>query len=240
MPINLGGNELSSLGVKLLNDTSLLKSDLLALWDPGLISSYPGSGTSWSNWVANNRNWTLTNGPTFSTAGGGSFVFDGSNDYAAYDQGVGSAWTLNTPFTVNFWIRTSSTSDMGLMSHYSGGPVNSGMFVSSGKLAYAYYNGDWRYNYSTGSFVNTNNWVMVTYAAPASSSGTIVTYVNGIADWSFTVTGGHFQSNIGSIGILWGFSPFNGSISQVSTYSIQHSASQVLQNYNSTRQRYGV
>lgn len=238
MPLNLGGNEINSLGTKLLNDTTIIKSNLIAVWDPGLISSYPGSGTNWDNWVANNRNWSLTNGPTFSTAGGGSIVFDGSNDYAAYRDG--GAWTLNVPYTVNFWIRTNSTNEMGLMSHYSGGPVNAGMFINSGKLAYAYYNGDWRYNYSTGTAVNTNNWVMVTYAAPAAFNGTIVTYVNGIADWSFTVAGGQYGLNIGSIGILWGFAPFNGNIAQVTAYDTQHSASQVLQNYNSTRQRYGV
>jgi hypothetical protein len=238
MPVNLSGNELNSLGTKLLNDTTLLKSNLIAVWDPGLTSSYPGSGTNWDNWVANNRNWSLTNGPTFSTAGGGSIVFDGSNDYAAYRDG--GSWTLGTPFTVNFWIRTSSASDMGLMSHYSGGPVNSGMWISGGKLAYAYYNGDWRYNFSTGTAVNTGNWVMVTYASPSASNGTIVTYVNGIADWSFTVTGGHSSSNIGSLGILWGFAYFNGSMAQVTAYDVQHSATQVLQNFNSTRQRFGV
>jgi len=237
MPLNLGGNEINSLGTKLLNDTTLLKSNLIAVWDPGLISSYSGTGTNWDNWVANNRNWSLTNGPTFSTAGGGSIVFDGSNDYAAYRDG--GSWTLSTPFTVNFWIKTSS-SDGGLMSHYSGGPVNAGIFLSSGKLAYAYYNGDWRYNYSTGTAVNTNNWTMVTLAAPASSSGTIVTYVNGISDWSFTVAGGQFGFVVGSIGILWGFNYFNGNIAQVTAYDTQHSASQVLQNFNSTRQRYGV
>jgi hypothetical protein len=237
MPIDLGGNEINSIGAKLLNDTTLLKSDLFALWDPGLTSSYPGSGTNWDNWVANNRNWSLTNGPTFSTAGGGSIVFDGSNDYAAYRDG--SSFTISPPYTINFWIKTSSASG-GLMSHYSGGPVNNGMFLDSGKLANAYYNGDWRYNYSTGTAVNTNNWVMVTYAAPAASNGSIVTYVNGISDWSFTVTGGQFGLNIGSIGILWGFNYFNGNIAQVSAYSVQHSATQVLQNYNSTRQRYGV
>lgn len=238
MPINLGGNEINSVGTRLLNDTSLIKTNLIGLFDPGLISSYPGSGTNWDNWVANNRNWSLTNGPTFSTDGGGSIVFDGSNDYAAYRDG--GSFSLGNPYTVNFWIKTSSASGMGLMSHYSGGPVNAGMWMDSGKLAYAYYNGDWRYNYSTGSFVNTNNWVMVTFAAPSASNGAIVTYVNGIQDWSFTVTGGQYGLNIGSIGILWGFNYFNGKIAQVSMYEGQHSATQVLQNYNSTRQRYGV
>ena len=238
MPVNLGGNEVNSLGVKLLNDTSLINTNLYNLWDFGLPSSYPGTGTTLNTFTTTGMYWNLTNGPTYSTAGGGSLIFDGSNDYLAY--GNAGSWTLGIPYTVNFWIKTTSTSGMGLMSHYSGGPVNSGMFLDSGKLAYAYYNGDWRYYYSTGTSVNTGNWVMVTYAASASSGGSIVTYVNGIADWSFTVAGGHGGSNIGSLGILWGFSYFDGSMAQVSHYTVQHSASQVLQNFNATRQRFGV
>jgi hypothetical protein len=238
MPLNLGGNELNSLGVKLLNDTNLINTNLYNLWDFGLPSSYTETGTVLNTFTTTGMYWNLTNGPTYSTLGGGSLLFDGSNDYLAY--GNAAFWSLGTPFTVNFWIRTTGAGQMGLMSHYSGGPVNSGMFVDSGKLGYAYYNGDWRYNFSDGSNVNTGNWVMVTYASPSASNGTIVTYVNGVSDWSFTVTGGHFGSNIGSIGILWGFSYFNGRIAHVSHYTVQHSASQVLQNFNATRQRFGV
>lgn len=237
MPINLGGNELNSLGSKLINDTGLVRDNLFNLFDFGLPSSYSGTGTVLNTFTTSGMYWNFTNGPTYSTIGGGSLLFDGSNDYLAY--GNGGSWTLSTPYTMNFWIKTTSTGG-GLMSHYSGGPVNSGMFMDSGKLAYAYYNGDWRYNYSTGSAVNTGNWVMVTYASPSAADGTIVTYVNGIADWSFTVTGGHYGSNIGSIGILWGFNYFNGHIAHVSHYTVQHSASQVLQNFNATRQRFRI
>lgn len=237
MPVNLGGNEINSLGVKLLNDTNLINTNLTHLWDFGLRSSYPGTGTVLYNFTTSPIYWNLINGPSYSTTGGGSLLFDGSNDYLEY--GNGSAFTISPPYTINFWIKTSSASG-GLMSHYSGGPVNNGMYIDSGKLANAYYNGDWRYNYSTGTAVNTNNWVMVTYAAPSASNGSIVTYVNGISDWSFTVTGGQFGLNIGSIGSLWGFNYFNGHIGHVSVYSGQHTASQVLQNFNSTRQRFGI
>lgn len=237
MPINLGGNDLNNLGAKLLNDTSLINTNLANLWDFGLRSSYPGSGNVLYTFTASGMYWNLINGPIYSTVGGGSLVFDGSNDYLEY--GNAGSWTLNPPFTVNFWIRTTNAGG-GLMSHYSGGPVNSAMFIAGGKLAYAYYNGDWRYSYSTGTSINTNNWVMVTYAAPAASDGTIMTYVNGVNDWNFTVTGGHFGSTIGSIGSRWGFDFFNGNIAHVSVYSGQHSASQVLHNFNATRQRFGI
>jgi len=46
---------------------------------------------------------TLENGPTFSSANGGIFNFDGSNDFVSIPT-----WTLSPPWTVNFWCRTSS------------------------------------------------------------------------------------------------------------------------------------
>ena len=237
MPINLSGNELNSLGAKLSNDTNLITTNLGNIWDFNYPSPYVGSNNIISTFTNTGQYWNFVNGPTYSTLGGGSILFDGTNDYLEY--GNSSVWSVSPPFTFNFWIRTST--DYGaLMSHYSGGPVNSGMFIQSGKLAQAYYKGDWRYNYSTGTRVDNGVWNLVTYAAPAASDGTIVTYVNGIADWSFTVTGGHYSSNIGSIGLLWGFAPFNGRIAHVSYYSTQHSATQVLQTFNSMRQRFGV
>jgi hypothetical protein len=237
MPLNIGGTNIESINARLVNGTSPVNDNLSDLWDPGLFNPYFTSNNILNSFTSTGRYWNFVNGPTYTTVGGGSILFDGANDYLEY--GNSSVWSLSPPFTMHFWIRTSVDYG-GLMSHYSGGPVNSGMFIQSGKLAYAYYNGDWRYNYSTGTRVDNNVWNLVTYASPASSSGTIVTYVNGIADWSFTVTGGHFGSNVGSIGLLWGFAPFNGYIAQIAHYNIQQSASQVLQFFNSTRQRFRV
>lgn len=50
--------------------------------DAGNASSYPGSGTTWTDISGFGNNFTLVNGPTYSTESGGAIVFDGTNDYA--------------------------------------------------------------------------------------------------------------------------------------------------------------
>ena len=49
--------------------------------DAGDKMSYPGAGTTWTDLSKNRNNGTLTNGPTFNSANGGSISLDGSNDY---------------------------------------------------------------------------------------------------------------------------------------------------------------
>lgn len=234
MPLDISSQVFNSTNTKFLNESSYIKTNLVNLWDPSLPSSYAGSGTSWIDFVGGSRNGTLENGPSFSSANGGIFNFDGSNDFVSIPT-----WTLSPPWTVNFWCKTSSAGENGLMSHWSGGPVNNALYLSGGKMAYAYYNGDWRYNYSSGASVNTGNWVFLSYVAPASSSGALQFYADGVLNHSFVISGGHFGSNIGSIGVNWGWAYFNGAIAHVSHYNTNHSASQIIQNYNSTRKRFG-
>jgi hypothetical protein len=48
----------------------------------------PYNGVIWNDISGNSRNGTLTNGPTFNSGNGGSVVFDGTNDYAAFPAGT--------------------------------------------------------------------------------------------------------------------------------------------------------
>ena len=51
--------------------------------DAGFTPSYPKNVTTWYDVSVNTNNGTLTNGPTFSTDGGGSISFDGVNDFVS-------------------------------------------------------------------------------------------------------------------------------------------------------------
>ena len=70
--------------------------------DAGNASSYSGSGTAWNDLSGNSRNGTLTNGPTYSSADGGSIVFDGADDFV---QCSGSLTVTAATFVT--WIRRS-------------------------------------------------------------------------------------------------------------------------------------
>ena len=56
----------------------IVKDGLVLALDAGNTKSYPGSGTSWSDLSGQGNTGTLTNGPTYSSADGGSIVFDGT------------------------------------------------------------------------------------------------------------------------------------------------------------------
>ena len=55
---------------------SIVTDGLVFYVDSGNDKSYPGTGTTWSDLIGSNDG-TLTNGPTYDSANGGSIVFDG-------------------------------------------------------------------------------------------------------------------------------------------------------------------
>jgi hypothetical protein len=59
----------------------VVTSGLVVNYDASNATSYPGSGTTWSDLSGNGYNATLQNGPAFSSNFGGNIVLDGSNDY---------------------------------------------------------------------------------------------------------------------------------------------------------------
>lgn len=71
--------------------------------DVGFTSSYPTTNITWYDLSYSNNNGTLTNGPTYSTDGGGSIVFDGVDNYV--NIGVNKSCNRFTgDFAVSVWV----------------------------------------------------------------------------------------------------------------------------------------
>ena len=78
---------------------------LLLSFDAANTKSYPKSGTTWSDLSGNGNTGTLTNGPTFNSANGGSIVFDGVDDYV----NVANASSLNSSAqTISVWYNATT------------------------------------------------------------------------------------------------------------------------------------
>tara|TARA_R110002096_G_scaffold120316_1_gene260637 strand:+ start:866 stop:1546 length:681 start_codon:yes stop_codon:yes gene_type:complete len=75
----------------------IVEDGLVLCLDAANINSYPKTGTTWTDLKGGN-NGTLNNGVTFDAGNGGSFLFDGANEYAEFN---GVSATSNA--TVMFW-----------------------------------------------------------------------------------------------------------------------------------------
>ena len=96
--------------------------------------------------------------------------------------------------------------------------------------------------------VPTNTWtyLVATYNGSSLSSG-IDLYLNGVKEVISSTVGNNLTSTIISNETTWigqrrplTQGPFNGKISQVSIYNRALSATEILQNYNATKSRFGL
>jgi hypothetical protein len=216
----------------------IVQSGLVLNLDAGVSSSYPGSGTTWTDLSGNGNTGTLTNGPTYSSSNGGSIVFDGTNDSVS----VSNSSSLNpSTNTLICWAKsnTSTWNEYGfLMSKRDVFVMHPN--ISSTTVDYFYrLNNTWVSQQITVS--NITVWNM--YAC--SWDGTnINAYLNGVLINSGVKTGPLNTSDTGvlEIGRDDGFAGrfLNGNIAQVQIYNRALTAAEIRQNYNATKTRYGL
>jgi hypothetical protein len=226
----------------------IVTDGLVLYLDAANIRSYPGSSTTWTDLSGNGNNGTLTNGPTFSSGNNGSFVFDGVNDNAS---ATGAGITdYSQPFSMGVWfyIDPAATWANGYRSNiYSIAGSYSGQYglfkfssdtfgmqlrdadstiiatVAGNSKGIWYYlistwNGSILKLYRNGELVSTN-----------SAGG-----ITGAPDTSSLWIGGAraFSGNTGNF--------YQGNIAKCEYYNKQLTDSEVLQNYNSTKTRFGL
>ena len=224
---------------------NIVTSGLTLLLDSGYIPSYSRSGTTWSDLSGNNNNGTLTNGPTYNSANGGFFGF-ATDDYVLVPEN--SALNTQTP-SIEMWIKTNSTNQNGMW--FEKGQLNTQYnLFQEGASFY------WRQRISTGvvqlsmttsTYLSTTSWAQV---VATFTSGDRKIYVNGVVAASDTQTGTIVTDTNGvSIGVWGGFTTrpadgrgyfYNGNIAIVRVYNIALTQSQILQNYNAQKSRFGL
>jgi hypothetical protein len=247
MPININGNIISSdssnSGGIIQNYPNIVKSGLVLWLDAGRLTSYPATGTAWSDLTVNFYNATLVNGPSFSTAeyGGGSIKFvRASSTYASVYRVPDSQWTGGS-WSVSAWVYFTSVNndvDNAIVGH-GVNTVNNGLHLGerTGKAYFGLYGND-----ITGAIsLSAATWYNLVFTY--NNSGYLKQiYVNSVFDTSGgTVAYGGTGTNTELGRYPWATNYLsNGNIAIMCFYNKVLSANEVLQNFNADRSRFGV
>jgi hypothetical protein len=225
---------------------NVVTNGLVLNLDAANIKSYPGSGTVWRDLSGNNNSGSLVNGPTFSSANGGSIVFDGSNDYVNLGNNTVAP---TTDYSYSCWFKTSTVTGSILF-----GADNCG--DSGGNYAFISAAGNVSFRVIGGISLiitsslqsNDNVWHNLTCIK---TSTTMYLYVDGnLANTGLTPSSGITNTTyVRYIGIRGGTlsNPsscggdyYSGSVASVVMYNRALSAAEVLQNYNALKPRFNL
>jgi len=237
----------STLSATTTSVPSYITSDLVLNVDAGDNSSYGGSGTTWTDLSGNGNNITLSSsGISYnSTDGGGSIVFDGTNG-----QGTSSInlTNMNSGGSLEIWCKITDTSGY---RHIGGWRDSASAFymlllLGDGRME---ARAKWASSSNTdivtsdyGTSFWANNWNHIVFTNSDSDSKT-----------RFYLNGSLVSTSSGTVGTLPSNTLFElmktanlstataaGRLSQVRVYSDTLSASEVTQNYNATKSRFGI
>ena len=202
--------------------------------------SYPGTGTTWYDLSGNSIDGTLTNGPTFSSGNGGSFLFDNFDDYVSL--GASSQFSITNQMSVFSWVKIDSfTSWDGIFGAYSGGDFVH-FQLSSGRINIYVYGPGAGYGSLDSGYdqLTAGEWSNVGFTF---GSSVLTVYLNGVA-MPTTVTGS--TANVSSttevsIGRAYsGDRDLGGYVATTDVYNRALSSAEVTQNYNAIKGRFGL
>jgi hypothetical protein len=195
---------------------------------------------TWYGVGSGGNNGTLTNGPTFSSANGGSIVFDGVDDYI--DLGNTNISIGTGDMSVSIWVKPTGFFGINAF-FYSIGSNQSGFYGlgcrSNGQPFFATTPGGAIMVQGSVGAVQSNTWCNV---VGTRINGTIRLYFNGSETGSSTTSSGTFNTSNAKIGTNADASSekLQGNCSILSIYTSGLTASQVLQNYNAQKSRFGL
>ena len=218
-----------------------VSSGLVLYLDAANARSYPRTGPTWFDRSGNGNNGTLEGGVGYSGSNFGSLTFDGTNDYI---NGVHDA-TLNLTgdVTVELWFRlTATVFNQDYIRIFGKGNNDNRTWslwyhVGNQQFLYQRY-GSTNMNAVYSATVSLNTWY---HMVGTSSSNNHVLYLNGVSR-ATSSTGTTFASSTDPYTIGQGITNqyHIGNIAKAAVYNRALTATEIAQNYNALKGRYGL
>ena len=222
--------------------TGIVTSNLMQYLDAGNVASYPGSGSTWTDLSTNAKNSTLANGPTYSSDGSGSIVFDGTNDYAVNSTSLYNPTTTPNESVFIWWYpqaKGNIVSELGQGTPNSGWHDSNIEIATTGVISLSTWHGSLT-NKVTSAAQAFNTWYNIGFTY---SGTTLTAYINGVSIGTTTFTRStntalHYaiaaadSTNMGTNAYA------TGKCASFLAYNKALTAAEVLQNYNAINDRF--
>lgn len=226
----------------------IVNSGLVLHLDAANKNSYSGTGTTWIDLSGQGNNGTLTNGPTYSSANSGNIAFDGVDDIVNFS--TLPYQFLTTGVSISCWFNYTQTTGNDNLISWGNSAFNSVLSYSweiriRGSSSVEFSPGVFtvgtapaRLTYSQTPVLNGRNALIdVVYIA----NGMSYIYENGKLKGSYDYSGVGTYTNTQSLKIGRGTDTyFPGKVFSVKLYNRSLTAAEIQQNFEATRDRYGI
>jgi hypothetical protein len=213
---------------------NVVTDGLVLALDAANTTSYVSGSTTWQDLSGNDNSGSLVSGPAFSTDVGGNIVFNGSNKRA----------TLTTPFgksgftSVSIWYnRIESVSSTSWRTLFATATTNIHHLISQNTTRVL---GIWDGSFKSFGYTPPIDEKFHNYTVIYQSATDATLYVDGIFFSTISTILNLETSPIGSIGNWTSGTYWAGSIATSQIYNRALSASEIQQNYNATKTRFGL
>jgi len=223
------------------NGGRIITNGLVLSLDAGDRNSYVSGSTTWLDLSGNNYTGSLINGPTFNNDNRGSIVFDGIDDYFIRTD---STLKNYTTITATIWMSNSSANSFEPYFNYNAdfAFLNKGWGVrrQSTNNIFQYWGGDGNTGiklYQNGILIGSSSAAYNQANASIGNFWQMVTLVaTGVSSWNI--------NDKLTIAIRSDFENFNNISSMkaglFNLYNRELPASEILQNYNAQKSRFGL
>jgi len=218
---------------------SIVSDGLIVALDASDLSSYPGTGTTWFDTSGNNNHGTIFGGAVFDK---NSLIFDGVDDYVQLPAGFSN---FSNGLTIFVFADFGNASNWERIIDFGNGPSDNNMLIArvstSNNLAFEIYNG----STSLGKCVVVDgvlNNTITQYAVTLNGSNCLI-YRNGqlLQGFSYPYLPINITRNSCYIGKSnWADALFEKSMGNIMIYNRALTSSEISQNYNALKGRYGL
>ena len=242
--------------------SGLVTDGLILNLDSTNTSSYSGTGTAWADISAEGNDFSLFNGPTFSTDDGGTIITDGTNDYIQSNAGITEVNAAMSAFAYvkGTNLTAHSTGGVGFLSFvFNKRPFTS---LSFWQIAIITPVADWTANGYMSPVVNLWNgsttkvgevdgnllgtrpeirndeWHYIGFTTDGTSGGDVNLYMDGVLYGTSTLSANRAIASQKVRGAIEGWNTSYGLVGSNRNYHIYNkklTTEEVLQNYNAIK-----